>query len=183
MKGIIFTIVFIAASTAHAEIFKCRDDSGKTSFQQQPCADGHKTEWQRETEQEQRQREAREAAKARTIQQDRRDEVFHNNSDAASDRPHIGAPSPDDWEEIDTPDEVKEITLDYLNAILRDPDSLKDLDWVKTLRGAGETKTLLSYRATNAYGGYVRSEKVILINFDDQVVSFKDFTPLPLWMQ
>lgn len=188
MKQGLLPLSFLVISLSiQAEIFKCTDTHGNTSFQAQPCAENQSTEWSKETESERRQRIEKEkrAEQLRLMQEQKTQETLEQNAAALSGAPSSpGVKSEKDlWDEVDTPNEVKQATLAYLDKVLRDPDSLKDLQWVQTLDGIGEYKSLINYRATNAYGGYVRSEKVITVNRDGKVTDFKDYLPLPVWMQ
>ena len=48
--------LLLPAFTANAEMFKCVDPDGNVSFQGEPCPDNQVTEWQRETEQQKKER-------------------------------------------------------------------------------------------------------------------------------
>jgi|GEM_PF-4105984 len=186
LKQAIFLFSVACSGSAFAEIYKCSDSLGNTSFQAQPCADDQNTEWAKETETERRHRieQERMAEQLRLKQEQQANQTIERHvSTLPGESGSTKLSEKDLWDEVETPDEVKKATLNYLDEALRDPDSLKDLEWVQTFNGIGEHKTLINYRATNAYGGYVRSEKVITVNRDGKVTDFKDYLPLPVWLQ
>lgn len=49
---------------------------------------------------------------------------------------------------------IKVGIMSYLNKVLKDPDSLKDLEWEETLTDGNKYKVRTFFRAKNSWGAY-----------------------------
>lgn len=84
-----------------------------------------------------------------------------------------------EWEELmwlDTtifPDEIKEGILAHLNIVLKDPDSLKDLEWLETKTDGTNYRVRVFYRAKNGWGAYGISQQQFTTNKSGQVLDMK----------
>lgn len=151
--------LLLPAFTANAEMFKCLDPDGNVSFQGEPCPDNQVTEWQRETEQQKKERVQQESISAK------QDEA-------------------ESWMEADLPEAAEQAVLEYLNTSLKDPDSLKDFEIVETVRNDTGYRSHIRYRATNSYGAYGLDEKIAEFDAGGEMTDLREIIPyLPIQFQ
>lgn len=179
IKRIIFLTLISSSTIASAEIYKCVDAQGNVEFRAQPCLSGHKTEWAKETEADKRERERLEQQRRYEEQQKASQEEWKKREQDVR-RAEAAKQHAREWEELmwlDTtllPDEVKDGILSYLDMVLKDPDSLKDLKWLGTKTDGTNYRVKVFYRAKNGWGAYGISQQQFTTNKSGQVLDMKD---------
>jgi len=175
IKRIIFLTIVSTSTIANAEIYKCVDAQGNIEFRAQPCVSGQKTEWAKETQADIRERERLEQQRRYEEQQKASQEEWQKWEREAAARQQEK-----EWEELmwrETtifPNEFKEGILTYLSMVLKDPDSLKDLEWLETKTDGTNYRVKVFYREKNGWGAYGISQQQFTINKSGQVLDVKD---------
>lgn len=175
MKGIIYTCFLLLAPSVHAQMYKCSDASGNVSYQGQPCDAEQTMEWQRETDKQRAIRERQEAiaAKENKARASNAEPSFAQKEAQLRSKEELAR-----WSAAEPTDEMLQSLDTYLHTHLKDPDSLKDLEWVETVTSGFTYKSHIRFRAANSFGGYVLNEKLIRFNDASEVVEFVDRLPV-----
>lgn len=175
MKGIIYTCLLLLAPSVQAQMYKCSDAAGNVSYQGQPCDAEQTTEWQRETDQQRAIRERQEAiaAKENETSSSKADHSFTQKEAQLRSKEELAR-----WSAAEPTDEMLQSLDVYLQNNLKDPDSLKDLEWIETVTSGLTYKSHIRFRAANSYGGFVINEKLVRFNDAGEIVEFDDHMPV-----
>ncbi|HAO25506.1 MULTISPECIES: DUF4124 domain-containing protein [unclassified Methylophaga] len=171
MKGIFYTCLLLLAPSVQAQMYKCTDAAGNVSFQGLPCDAEQITEWQRETDKQRAERERQEAnaAKENKTRSSNAEPSFAQKEDQLKTKEELAR-----WSTAEPTDEMIQSLNGYLRTNLKDPDSLKDLEWVETVTSGFTYKSHIRFRAANSFGGYVLNEKLVRFNDAGKILEFVD---------
>jgi len=138
-RTFIFICMTMAAGNAYAVMYKCTDDQGNVSFKDLPCVNEEEQDWKKETNSE------ADARRYREFQSRQQSEKQISEGQ---------------WKEIDLPAHVQQGIMSYLDQVLKDPDSLKDMKWLGTQTDGKNYRTMVFFRAKNSWGAYGISQYI-----------------------
>jgi len=175
----LFLAAVLIAPVANAKLYKCVNNSGHTSFQEEKCSSKEQTKWEQETRKEARDRKQAEKARhkkamaddwARIKRFEEETDQEYRNKRAREEMKNKKFISPDDL-----PFKAKLRIKSHLREGLSNPDSLKDIQWARVLqKGEDIYKVWITYRATNGFGAYIRSGANYTVNSEGEVLSVGD---------
>lgn len=145
---------------ANAKLYKCTDQDGAISFQQEPCSAEQTTDWEKVTKQEKREQQL----EKEQLEQARRILAERQVKEAAERA----------WQPSEIPDHIKTSILEYLDAVLKDPDSLKDLNWVAARSNGEAYRVRVTFRAKNGWGAYGISDKTFKTTMNGKIIWSKE---------
>jgi len=167
-KNSTFICMLLMSCIANAKMYKCTDTNGTVSFKDSPCADGQSTEWQKETEAEIQNKKYQQRQLEQQQKKAELDALLKRaNKQTIEDEAR--------WFAIDyVPDDVMVGIKYYLDAVLKDPDSIKDFKTISKQSNGSDYRTKVFFRAKNGWGAYGISEMEFISKEDGNIVKVKD---------